>query len=380
MGAAIQSDHNQLRVWALLGQKVGDNTQVLALAEALGWPFETKRFHYRRSELLSNLLLGPNLLGIIRSDSSELGPPWPDLVISAGRRNEPVARWIARRSGHRCRIVHLGRPWAPLDRFDLIVTTPQYQLPSLDNILHNQLPLHRIDAAELRRQGERWRPRLSHLAGPFTTLMVGGSSGPLVFGPDSARRLGREISDFVMRRGGSLLVSTSARTGPEASAALRKAISVPVWFHEWSRQGSENPYLAWLALADQLVVTSDSMSMLTEACATGKDVYIFDMAAQGVGVDRSGHRGRRALAWMARNASRVAPTRLRRDPDAIRRRLLASGRVGLLGGAPPAIGGDRTTTDETERTARRVRALLQARPMPQREVRNMLQVPPRPRR
>ena len=109
------------QVWGLTGHKLGDKAQVLALAEALGWPFELKSFAYRRTELLTNLLLGPTLAGIVPRRSSPLAPPWPDLIITAGRRNEPVARWIqAQASDRHVRIVHLGRPWATLDVFDLI--------------------------------------------------------------------------------------------------------------------------------------------------------------------------------------------------------------------------------------------------------------------
>ena len=49
------------KVWLMMGHRAGDNSQVLALAEALGWPFEVKRFVYRRTELLTNLLCGPTL-------------------------------------------------------------------------------------------------------------------------------------------------------------------------------------------------------------------------------------------------------------------------------------------------------------------------------
>ena len=100
------------RTWVLLGQKPGDNGQVLALAEALGWPFEIKRMVYRPTELLTNRLLGITLLGIDRAASSPLAPPWPELVITAGRRNEPVARWIQRQAGGRqpVKLVHVGRP------------------------------------------------------------------------------------------------------------------------------------------------------------------------------------------------------------------------------------------------------------------------------
>ena len=82
------------QVWILMGHKAGDNAQVLALAEALEWPFAVKHFVYRRYEVVPNMTLGATLAGIDAAQSSPLQAPWPDLVISAGRRNEPVARWI----------------------------------------------------------------------------------------------------------------------------------------------------------------------------------------------------------------------------------------------------------------------------------------------
>ena len=63
------------RVWLILGQKAGDNEQVLTLAESLGWPYEIKRFTFKSYELWSNLLLGPNLLGVDKKESCDLGPP-----------------------------------------------------------------------------------------------------------------------------------------------------------------------------------------------------------------------------------------------------------------------------------------------------------------
>src|SRR5215470_16228684 len=124
---AQRNDADKARplIWVLTGYKAGDNAQVLALAEALGWPLAVKSFRYRRTELLTNLMLGPTLAGTVPTGSSVLAPPWPDLVITAGRRNEPVARWIEAASGGTTRLVHLGRPWADPRHFDLVIATPQ---------------------------------------------------------------------------------------------------------------------------------------------------------------------------------------------------------------------------------------------------------------
>ena len=117
------------RVWLVTGYRAGERNQIIALAEALGWPFELKELFYRKNEFLTSLFRGSDLRGIRLAKSSPLEPPWPDLVISAGMRNEPVGRWIRNQAGGRTRLVHIGRPWARPENFDLLITTPQYRLP-----------------------------------------------------------------------------------------------------------------------------------------------------------------------------------------------------------------------------------------------------------
>ena len=125
--AQIDASPNELpRVWVLQSHRAGETSQSMALAEALGWPFEVKRVIYR--EYVPHFMIGASLKGVVRSRSSELTPPWPDLVISAGVRNEPVARWIKQNADRRVRLVFIGRTWVRLKHFDLVATTPQYRL------------------------------------------------------------------------------------------------------------------------------------------------------------------------------------------------------------------------------------------------------------
>ncbi len=328
-------------MWLLMGHKTGDNTQVLALAEALGWPFEIKRLTYRRTELLSNLLLGPTLAGIIKTRSSPLAPPWPDLVITAGRRNEPVARWIQRQADRRVRIVHLGRPWARPARFDLIITTPQYQLPEADNILHNTLPLHRVNETRLAQAARHWRPVLDPLPRPRIALLVGGNSGPYTLDPAKAEVLARQADAMARADGGALLITTSART-PEGAIHRLSAVAAPHHFHRWQAGMAEedNPYFAYLALADAFIVTGDSVSMLTEACATGKPVYLFDLS-DGPHARRPDTAGKRP--WWTypynyrfrplshRLGMALGPRRMVRDVGRMHEALIRAGRVAWLG-------------------------------------------------
>jgi mitochondrial fission protein ELM1 len=353
------------RVWLLTGHKAGDNTQVVALAEALGWPFELKRFVYQSWELLSNRLLGVTLAGINQACSSVLEPPWPDLVITAGRRNEPVARWIRARSAGRTRIVHIGRPWAPLDCFDLIIVTPQYFLPERPNILPIDLPLHRITRAGLDETAGHWSARFVHLARPYWAVLLGGNSGPFVFTAEKAVRLARWLNARVRDAGGSVLVTNSARTPQSAFTALLSTLEAPLSVFRWGDPAGENPYLAYLALADRLVVTGESMSMLAEASFTGKPLYIFDLSDCPAG--DAGAPGNCRPWWLHRHnlrykplshhlAMALAPRRMRRDVSRIQARLVASGRAVWVG--QEWTGGGRAQATDLERAAARARALF----------------------
>lgn len=345
------------RTWLMMGHKAGDNSQIRALAEALDWPFEIKHLVYRPTELLTNLAAPTTLLGIVREKCSPLEPPWPELIISAGRRNEPVCRWIQARAaeaGQRVRLVHAGRPWAAIERFDLIVTTPQYRLPKKPNVLHNITPLHRVTPERLAEAAAAWAPRLARLPRPYTAVILGGNAGPYVFDRGAAALLGRSASVMAERAGGSLLISTSARTPRAAIDSLEAAVTAPADLYRWTPNAAENPYFGYLALADQIIVTCESMSMLTEACATRKPVYMFDLHTGPenrwglleslIGpVDTSRWRRLRRLRLQPvvfRIAFAIGPARMTRDVRIIHRALIDAGRAAWLGepfppGPPP---------------------------------------------
>lgn len=361
------------RVWLLEPYRTGEQQQVLALAEALGWPFATKRLHYRTLAFGTNLLRGSSLRGIDRRRSDALAAPWPDLVISAGMRNEPVERWIRRQSGGRCRIVHIGRPWAAPERFDLVITTPQYRLPRRANVLHNDLPLHRVQAARLREAAARWQDRLAQLPAPRIAVILGGNSGPFTLGVKAARRLATAATALARERGGSLLITTSPRTADAVTRVFAGELGVPTHFYAWQPGAADNPYFGYLALADAFIVTADSVSMLSEACATGKPLYLFDLGTGSQGMragsgDAGGAMGRatadaavdgndfRLTGMLYRALMRWGWQRLSRDITLVHRQLVASGRAVWLGDPESRRQGD--AQGDVERAVARVRALF----------------------
>ena len=362
------------RIWVLLGRHEGDNRQLLALAEALGWPFEIRRLAFRRWWLVPTWLQGASRMLLDEQRSEPLAPPWPDLVLAAGRRCAPVARWIQRQAGGAVRLVHLGRPQAPLSAFDLVVTTPQYGLPGRTNVLHNVLPLNRPAARVAERVRAAWLPRLESLPRPWIALLVGGNSSSSRLDAATAQALRERAEALARERGGSILLVTSPRTPREAVDVLAAPMAVPGVRHPWRADDPENPYSLFLEVADELVVTGDSASMLAEACATGRPVHFVPLprpaelrpAAALFAWWRKRRRhqqGERGTPkqqdglgrWLDRLVA-AGVLRPPRDLDALNEALRWSGLARPLGAtnAPRAAG----PSDDLERTVSAVRRLL----------------------
>lgn len=265
-------------VWVLTDDRAGNVAQALGVAEALGRPFTVKDVRYTPLAKLPSAIQGASLLGLTGDSRLALAPPWPALVIAAGRRTAPVARWIKRQSGGKTRIVQLMYPGrrAAAD-FDLIAV-PRHDCvaPGGDaaNILRITGAPHRLTAAKLKAAAEVWGPRLGALRRPFVALMVGGATHSRPFPAHFAADLGRKAAGLAAELSGSVLVTTSRRTGADAEAALLANIPEPGHVFLWGT-GGDNPYLGYLALADRIIVTGDSVSMCSEACATGKPVHIY---------------------------------------------------------------------------------------------------------
>jgi hypothetical protein len=331
------------------GYRVGESAQLFGLAEALGWPFEVKRLAYNRVTGLVALLCRASLAGIEAAASSPLAPPWPDLVLSAGFRNEPVCRWIQHQADAAVRLVHIGRPWAPFDCFDLIITTPQYHLPDHPNVLQNRTPMHRVTPERLALEAARWAPHFAHLPRPYIAVVVGGRSGPFAFTRRSAQRLAEQADALAHALGGSLLVTTSARTPTAAVDMLAAGIQAPAHIFRWNPEHTDNPYFGYLGLADHFIVGGDSISMLAETCSTGKPVYIFDLGEGRMGmrpnpppvnIHEYWQQFRDYFEWRSflyRLVMKVGPSRLSRDITQVHDYLVSTGRATWLGEpAPPA--------------------------------------------
>lgn len=354
-------------MWILASSHVGDNTQLMAIAGALGWPFEVKRLAFRRHEELVRILGLATLSAVDRGRSSPLEPPWPDAILGAGRANEAVMRWIKAHGNPQAKTIFVGTPWVSPRHFDLVIATPQYRLPEQSNIVHLPLPAHGITPARIAEESARWAPRVSHLPEPRIAVLVGGASGPYTFSAEAAARLGRDASAMARARGGSLLVTTSARTPEVARAALEANLTVPHCFYRYDAAAGDNPFVAFLGLASGIIVTADSMSMLSEAGATGKPMWMFDIedGPQSMRAEDEGApihwRGKSVEATVFRLLMRMAPPRWSRDLRVVHASAIRSGLARWLGEPatqPPRAEPPHAAPDSLGLAVARIRSLF----------------------
>jgi mitochondrial fission protein ELM1 len=228
-----------------------------------------------RRVIADRLIAAARLPSGVRGD---MVPPWPDLALIAGGRSVIDARRLALSSGGRTRIVCVGRPWAPLDWFDLVITTPQYGLPPAANLMQVELPLNlpRVpESVEL----EHWRREFADLPRPLLGVLLGGDSGSFRFTEACAARMAAELDRELKRAGGSAVIVASPRTPEAALRRLQKELTAPALIHPW-RGGASNPYTALLQIADALAVTGDSASMLADACYSDRPVALLGLASR----------------------------------------------------------------------------------------------------
>jgi len=302
-------------IWVLADDRAGHANQALGVADALGLAYDVKSLQYSRLSKLPNSLLAATFRHLSRSARDDLQPPWPQLVIAAGRRTAPVARAIKRAASGRCFLVQCMWPGAGASEFDLIAAPAHDSLPDLDNLIRTVGAPHRVTPAILADAASRWRSRLASVPRPRLAVLVGGSTGTHEFDTAAANDLAKRITTLTRAMGGSLMMTTSRRTSQAAREALHGGLD-PAHHFDWTGDSGDNPYLGYLALADRLVVTGDSTTMCTEACAAGNPVYIHAPAARTAPKHQALHRALydRGLALPLNDQTSVAEPVTTRPP------------------------------------------------------------------
>lgn len=258
--------------WVLTDGAAGNERQALALAQALGLPARNLVLPLRAPwSWLAPRRLPGGRLAVVAAQRQRLTPPWPRLVIGCGRSAALLTRLLARLSGGTCRSVQILDPRIDPRHWDLVIA-PEHDALSGPNVLTPLGSLNPIDDAWLQ-AGRRAFAALGDLPSPRTGVLLGGPRRGVPLGQDQARMLADHLRARHAREGGSVLVLGSRRTPEALFAQLHDALAdVPGirWRHA---ADGPNPYPGVLGWSERLLVTPDSVNMLSEAAAAGVPVH-----------------------------------------------------------------------------------------------------------
>jgi hypothetical protein len=263
--------------WIITEGHAGMEAQCRGLADALRLTPTVKRVRVRLpwDALPNRLWFRP--LSAPTADSDKLAPPWPDLVISCGNVSAPLAAAIRGESGGRTRAVHIQDPKMDSRHFDLVIA-PRHDGMTGANVISSAAAIHPVTPDKLADGARHWEAALAHLPRPMIAVLIGGSNRRHRLTPAVATRLADDLARLARATGGSLAITPSRRTGAEIESIIRERLKdAPAFI--WDGRG-DNPYFGLLGLADAIVVTEDSVSMASEAIATGKPVYIASLEGE----------------------------------------------------------------------------------------------------
>jgi len=250
--------------------------------EALGLPFVIKNIRFTTLGRVGNFIKGSSLFGLTKESKKEICEPWPDIVITIATKMEPVGLYI-KKQNPAAKIVHIQKPHLPEHKFDLIASPEHDYLNTQRTALADSVPSNvlltlgapnRITPEILEQGRAKWEREFSKLPHPRIAVLVGGSTNKAKFTNEIALDLAAKANALAAEVGGSLLVTTSRRTPPEAIEILQNKLQSQKYFYD-ARNDGPNPYAGLLACSDIIIASGDSVSMCSESCSTGKPVYIY---------------------------------------------------------------------------------------------------------
>ncbi|MCH9808387.1 MAG: mitochondrial fission ELM1 family protein [Alphaproteobacteria bacterium] len=257
--------------WIITDGKAGMVVQARGVADALGLDYEMKDVQPTGIWRVMAPWGPVNPSEKLGQPGSRFAPPWPDFVIATGRASIPYVRAIRRKAGPATYTVVLQDPKSGANTADLI-WVPAHDKRRGANVITTTTSPHSFSQSRLADLRANLPAEISGLPGPRIAVILGGKNGVYKFTEADDDRLESSLASLAAL-GASFMITSSRRSHQRLIAATDKATKdAPriLW-----TGGDDNPYPNFLAAADALIVTADSVNMCGEACATGRPVYVF---------------------------------------------------------------------------------------------------------
>ena len=269
-----KTEQDMPKIWVISDGTMGMLSQSLALVQAMEMDFHDVRiFASPIYRLFPQLGAVPFMPISPRRSDRKLGPPWPEIVVSCGKRMAGAALAIKRLSGGKTKLVHIQDPRIDPAHFDVMIVPTHDDLANAgyDHVIASRGSLNRLTHQEIKKEAKLVKRTLRKTAQPITAVMIGGHNRRYKAMPPDFKKLATALRQFAKANNRFLYLIGSRRTPKSGLVALQEGLAD--WPHQiWDGAG-ENPYPGILGLAEEVIVTSDSVNMTCEACFTGLPVY-----------------------------------------------------------------------------------------------------------
>ena len=287
-------------IWVVSDGRAGIERQALAIARALGdmnrWPLiahirseahrpDPIRLTPSAPQVWLPPTAWPDPLGALPAqERAQLKAPWPDIWIGSGRRSVPYSLRVKSWSKGKTLVVQTQDPKAPLDNFDLVIPPEHDQLDG-PNVLSTIGSPAYFAAGDIEQAALDFGD-LANAPGLKIAVIIGGGSKTHSLPPGRAAELEQELTALA-GKGTKLWITLSRRTPEHARIRFRRmAEKLGARFFENEATDGPNPYLAYLSLADIVMVTEDSSNMISEAAWFAKPIYLLRLQGRSDKFDR----------------------------------------------------------------------------------------------
>ena len=197
----------------------------------------------------------------------------PDLIISCGRKSV-IPSILLKKKNSKIFTIHIQDPKVGFKNFDAIIA-PEHDNLSGDNVYSSIGAIHYMTESEIKKAETYLTNKIKNQK--LVSLILGGPNKYYSFYKDQLIEIFNEIKSKFISNGYKVIVIPSIRTPKTIIELATKELSASGHVvNSVDRQA----YLSALALADNVIVTCDSTSMISEAAISGKPIFVAHMKAK----------------------------------------------------------------------------------------------------
>lgn len=258
-------------------EKIGTLNQCLGVAELLGLTPNVKKIKIRQPWRMLSPRFWLSPLKALDFEGDTLQEPWPDLIIAGGRGTVAPTAYIRKKSKGKTRVIQILDPKVDPSLFDAVIAPDHDDLKGA-NVIHILGGLHRVTPNIIEEAVEKFKPLFAHLSLPIVSVLIGGSNKYYTFTEGEIDKIIQTLRSIALDHHKSLAITVSRRTPLEYFKRIEDGLKGTE--HYLFNNKGDNPYFALLGVAEEILVTCDSVAMISEACSTGKPVYVYELPSK----------------------------------------------------------------------------------------------------